>query len=176
MPKIGWQVRADIAARLSNAGSGFNPNFTAALTAYGLDPTIIAWNGIQFPMGTQNSPPLVKASNFFFGNVDPDSMEEDAAFSYPVMTLSIQSIPHAPGSQSYVKGATFAGPVIGVIRLHLSWHYEDIPVDLESWGDAVEDAMFQTITNPKTMMWSQSNVFGGPLTCARGTVKGGGYG
>jgi hypothetical protein len=180
MPKIGFVVRTDVGLRLAGvqaAGNGFNGNFIAAMSTYGLDPSIIGWPsaGIDFPTSAIDIPPA-KPYNFFYGDVNPDLMEESTAFTYPMMSVDVATSSHAPGSQSYVKGATFAGPVVAVIRFHLSWKSEDVPRNLAAWGDAVEDAMFGTITNPNYQAWTFNNVFGGPLMLTRGPITGDGEG
>jgi hypothetical protein len=139
MPAVSRMIRQALLTQLSGApGStllgGFNGAVDEALGNYGLDPSVIFWEGINWQTdGT--------SQNFLFGRVSPDFIEQSSAYRYPMVTIdTVKSV-----SDPRFKFGTFNGPIFAIVEIHLSWEAAEVIPDFASWGDAFEDAVYTTL-------------------------------
>jgi hypothetical protein len=163
MPSISRALRLAVTSQLSDASSGFNPNFTAALSTYSLDASTVNWSGI-----TWTSP----STNFLYGRVSPANIDESSGLEYPILTMDSSRSAHT----NEVVSMTFAGPVQLLIDFHLSYVSDELLFDFASYADAAEDAMFATINNLSKQNYGAGILYNGRMACQRTPIVPGGNG
>jgi hypothetical protein len=155
MAQISKRVRAALFARLS---ARFNTVLAAAAASYGVQPFTIDFNSVP------GSP------NFFYGQLDPDDIEESSTFKYPLMTLYTVT----SANQAAQKPALFAGVVRVGLDVHLSWRQGKATIDFEAMGDLVEETMTTVMNDLTQQNWGSNVLYSGKMGLDRGPVRMGG--
>ena len=102
------------------------------------------------------------ATNFFQAYCDPELLEENTPFEFPLVLLySMGSVNKSPSSERE-KWRTFDGTVVFGIDVCHSWNAETVdPTIFENTADLVEATMievFNTHDPAKALVWTPPNV------------------
>lgn len=134
MINLSGQVRAGLYNRLA---ASFNTKLAEAARQFSIQP---------FTIDFASAP---KSPNFFFGQLDPDDIEDSSVFKYPLMTVyTLQS-----ADKNSPKPATFGGAIRGHVDIHLSWRGGNATIDFEALGDALEAVMWSIFKDPTAQNW-----------------------
>jgi hypothetical protein len=158
MAQISKYVRDALKAQLSAVGTGFNDRLAAIATTYGIGAWTVDWSA--------------ESTNFLFGRVNPQAIEESSVLTYPLLTIDTLRSQHT----NRVKFATFAGPVQAIVEVHHSWQQESVLADFASWVDATEDAMVAALNDQSAQFWPGNLLWAGQVALQRGPIAMGGYG
>lgn len=156
--QISKYVRDAIKGKLSDPRTGFNPRLAAIAEDYGIEPWAVDWSNTS--------------SNFLFGRIAPQPVEESSVLTYPLTTIDVV---RAQDTRR-VLFATFAGTVTAVIDVHHSWPDQSVIADFASMVDATEDAMVSVLNNVEDQDWPQGMLWAGKVTVQRNPIIAGGYG
>jgi hypothetical protein len=152
--QIAQQVLSAVYARLSASG-GFNAGIIAQAPLYGL-PT----NFIQLDWSPTSQ-------NFFFDQIDPDSVEATGIISYPGACLYVDES-FQTGVQKFTK---FSGTILIVFEVWLSW----VPMKemqlRENYSNCVEDVVVDVINRVSSQNWGFPLVYNGMMRCKRGQTR-----
>jgi hypothetical protein len=100
--------------------------------------------------------------NFAWGRIPPDLVEETSPFQYPLLTVSA-AMGKQDGDNQRLRFHQFSGTVLGYVEVHLSYLQDEV-TDFASWPDAVVDAMFSSLNDPKIPNnWGAGLVYPGLL-------------
>jgi hypothetical protein len=144
--QISKAARTALYGRLS---ARFNDIFAAIAPGYGVQPFVIDFASAP------------DSANFFYGQIDPNDIEDTTPYTLPLMTLyTVQSV-----NQHRQKPANFSGAVVLGTDVVLSFLKSAARQDFESIADAVEEAM-NTISNELALQGVVVDV-----SMARGPVK-----
>lgn len=148
-------VRTGLNARLSDPNYGFNAKYAAIQLDYNVPAISIDWSA--------------SSTNFAWGRIPPDLVEETSPFSYPLLTISADRGQQDP-SALRVRFQQFSGIVLGVVEMHLSWIEEQV-IDFETWPDSVVAAMFDSINDPSTPnSWGSGLLYNGEMSFQKGPI------
>jgi len=158
MADICGLVLTGLFTRLSDPAIGFNPRYASIQSTYTdrtsgqLPDFVVDFSG--------------DSSNFVYGDVPADLIEETSPFSYPLVTISAdRAVSFRPGSGQRVHYAQFSGRIQFRVQVHLSWSDSGVR-DFETWPNAVIDAVYSTINAPSAQSpnvspnWGQGLVYG----------------
>jgi hypothetical protein len=149
--------------RLSSTTIGFNQAYMA------IQPTYVDYStSLAVPAWTVDWTPT--SSNFVYGMVQPDLIEETSPLNYPILTISADAaIADRPGTKDRVIYQTFTGKVRGTVQVILSWT-EQQTRDFESWPNAVSAAMYSVINNLSQQSWGAGIVYTADMDAQKNPV------
>ncbi len=156
--QISKYIRDAIKDKLSDGRAGFNPRIQEIAESYGIEPWSIDWS--------------CTSTNFLFGRIAPQAIEESSVLTYPLMTIDVA---RAQDTRR-VLFATFAGVVTAVIDVHHSWPEASVLADFASVVDATEDAMVAVLNSVEDQGWPEGLLWGGKVSVQRNPIIAGGYG
>lgn len=156
--QISKYVRQAIKDKLAAPRTGFNARLSAIADDYGIEPWEVDWSNTS--------------SNFLFGRIAPQPVEESSVLTYPLTTIDVV---RAQDTRR-VLFATFAGLVTAAIDVHHSWPDQSVIADFASLVDATEDAMISVLNDTEDQTWPDGILWGGKVTVQRNSVIAGGYG
>ena len=141
-------IRQAIAARLSDAAVGYNATMQAIANDAGL-----------------GLPPQIdfsSAKNFFQAYCDPELLEENTPFDFPLMLLYNTGSANQTANSAREKWRTFDGTVTFGIDICHSWNAEIVdPAVFENTADLVEATMYEVFNThdpAKQVVWTPPNV------------------
>lgn len=120
--KVSKRVRDAVKIRIQNAIDGLNPMLEAACQEYGIPEISFNWDG---------------STQFFQGWLDAADLEESTVIKYPLLMLYTVSA----ADQKALHYKRFSGIVQIGMEVHVSLLPKFAPADMESYQDAVEDAI-----------------------------------
>lgn len=120
--RVSKRVRDAVRARLQNEIDGLNPMLEAACREYGIPEIRFNWAG---------------STQFFQGWIDPADIEGTTVLKYPLLLLYTVTV----GDLKAIKFKRFSGNVQIGMEVHVSLLPKFAPADMESYQDAVEDAV-----------------------------------
>ena len=148
-------IRPAIAARLSDAQAGYNAVMQglAVNAGLGLPPQI----------------DFSSAKNFFQAYCDPELLEENTPFDFPLMLLYHITSVNQTANSAREKWSTFDGNVTFGIDVCHSWNMETVDAAIfENTADLVEATMIEVFNShdaTKPLVWTPPNVrWSGVLT------------
>lgn len=154
MAQISKKVRDTARTVLADGTRGFNAAYASLVGTYGT-PTM----AIDFTNGS---------ANFIQGQLTPDQADASGDYTYPTLVLfTAQSV-----NTNDRKFAQFAGRVEVGLDVWLSRLEDEVVQDTESWGDAIEDAMFGVLNGTfGTQSFTQAGlIYNGDLSLTRNPV------
>lgn len=153
MPQIRKTVRDAMLSVLSASGTGLNARIAALATSYGITAFSIDWTA--------------GSKSFFFGYLDPES----ANLSQLEMQGVCCAIYTSDVSNTHdEKPRTFSGQVMAHLVFYII-NRDGIELnDVESLGDAIEDAVISCFENP-TANWPVAVTFTGQYQGSFGPIE-----
>lgn len=142
-------------SRLSHATTGFNPTFATAAAVYGIPTNFVSFD---FTDASQN---------FWFGQINPDLLEQTAIFKYPLACMYIQE----SGQTGTQKFNQFSGVVRVIVEVYLSWKEIKGKHNFEKYCSCVEDTMIDVFNRVENQDWSYPVVYNGGIQCRRGPLS-----
>lgn len=147
-------ARNTLLARLSDPTTGFNPNYILAQGNYtsALAPNMV----IDF---------TTTSKNCFVGQIEAGQIVGSSAFTFPLVTLYSK----AGANRNLEKFGRFSGPVRCYVNFYLSdslFKSNRAIHDFETWGDAVEGAMVETVNNASAAVqssWTGNCIYNGDI-------------
>jgi hypothetical protein len=139
--KISQYAVNAVITRLSDPATGFNPGIATNAAIYGL-PVFIQINWTS------------TSTNFVKAQVDPENLEKSGILTYPFICIYTKET----ANQNLTKFSQFSGLIRVILEVHLSY----IPIrgiqDHESYGNCVEDVLYDVINRVQNQNWSSGNI------------------
>lgn len=161
MPNISKYVREAVRTQLADATVGYNARLESVAESYGIED--VKDKRINFAKDS---------TNFLFGRISPDALEQSSVLTYPLMTIASVRCQNT----NRVKFATFSGGVQVVIEVHHSWPDSAVIGDFDSEVDATEDVVIACLNAQNAQAWPPNLGWNGQVAATRSGIRMGGYG
>ena len=152
LARVSQQVVDAVYSRLSSVTNGYNVGIATQAATYGLPASSMQLN---FAAGSQN---------FYFDNVDTESLEKSGIVAYPCACLYVLDSVQTNDQ----KFAQFSGAIRCVFEVNLSWTSIKGMQGRESYSSCVEDVVFDVINRLDNQNWGKPLVYNGQIQCRRG--------
>lgn len=156
LDKVSQRVLDAVYTRLS-AANGYNAGIAAQAPFYGINASTMQ---LDFSAASQN---------FYFDQIDSESLEKSGTIKYPFACLYILE----SAQTNEQKFAQFSGAIRCVFEVNISW----VPIrgtqNREVYSNCIEDVVIDVINRVDNQNWGKPLVYNGQIQCKRGpTVYG----